>query len=147
MKRNGLLRCAKEPGRGRIFGILLPDLRMVLPLLGLVVLSGLTCNASEMASWYGEQHRGRLMANGQPFDPDKLTAASWFFELGAKVVVEHGGRRVVVVVTDRGPNRRLVREGRTVDLSQAAFAKLADPKVGLIPVKTRKLTEAGTNDP
>src|SRR6185436_14813375 len=39
------------------------------------------------ASWYGEAHRGRLMANGQRFDPDKLTAASWFYPLGTKVRV------------------------------------------------------------
>jgi rare lipoprotein A (peptidoglycan hydrolase) len=32
-----------------------------------------------IASWYGEQHQGRIMANGQPFDRRKLTAASWYF--------------------------------------------------------------------
>ena len=48
---------------------------------------------------------GRLMANGRPFNPDRLTAASWFFELGTKVVVTHYGRSVVVEITDRGPAR------------------------------------------
>lgn len=142
MKRNGPFRSSIEPETVRSSKIRLPDLRAGLKLLALVIFLSFTCEGSETASWYGEKHRGRLMANGQPFDPDRLTAASWFFDLGTKVVVEHGGRRVVVEVTDRGPNRRLVKEGRTLDLSQAAFAKLADPKLGLIAVRTQKLTVA-----
>ena len=39
------------------------------------------------ASWYGEDHRGKLMANGKRFDPDKPTAASWFYPLGTRVRV------------------------------------------------------------
>jgi len=74
------------------------------------------------------------MANGQPFDPDKLTAASWDYDLGTKVVVTRGDRSVVVEITDRGPARRLFREGRKIDLSEAAFAKLADTDEGLIEV-------------
>ena len=98
----------------------------------------LTCQAAERASWYGERHRGLLMANGKKFNPDRLTAASWFFDLGTKVVVKHGHRSVVVVITDRGPAHRLVMEGRTIDLSRAAFAKLAHPDLGLIDVTTRR---------
>ena len=46
-----------------------------------------------VASWYGESHRGRLMANGKRFNPDRLTAASWFYPLGTKVRVFHGKKR------------------------------------------------------
>jgi rare lipoprotein A len=92
------------------------------------------CRAADLASWYGEKHRGLLMANGQRFDPDKLTAASWFYELGTKVVVTHENRSVIVEITDRGPARLLVKAGRKIDLSRAAFAKLADPDLGLIDV-------------
>src|SRR5687768_8765427 len=73
------------------------------------------------ASWYGEAHRGRLMANGKRFNPDRLTAASWFYPLGTRVrVTLHspeliGGvqpsRIIVVTITDRGPAHRLVRDG------------------------------------
>src|SRR5256885_351299 len=42
---------------------------------------------THVASWYGEEHRGRLMANGKRFNPDKLTAASWFYPLGTTVRV------------------------------------------------------------
>ena len=91
-----------------------------------------------MASWYGESHRGRLMANGKPFDPDKLTAASWFYPLGSRVrVTLRAGvepRSVTVTITDRGPANDLVRDGRIIDLTHGAFKKLASPDLGLIPI-------------
>lgn len=95
------------------------------------------------ASWYGEKHRGLTMANGQPFDPGQFTAASWFYPLGTKVRVTHGDRTVVVTITDRGPAKRLVRQGRVIDLSHAAFAALADPELGLIDVS---VTEVARKD-
>ena len=107
-------------------------------LVALAMVLCLNCRAADHASWYGEEHRGLLMANGQRFDPDKLTAASWFFELGTKVVVTHEERSVVVEITDRGPAKRLFQEGRKIDLSRAAFAKLADPDLGLIDVTVRR---------
>ena len=93
---------------------------------------------ADQASWYGEDHRGRLMADGQRFNPDKLTAASWFYELGTRVLVTHGDRSVIVEITDRGPAKRLVSQGRIIDLSHAAFAKLAPPSLGVIDVTVRK---------
>jgi rare lipoprotein A len=104
----------------------------------LLVFSCLPCQAADQASWYGEKHRDLPMANGQLFNPDKLTAASWSFDLGTKVVVTHANRSVVVEITDRGPAKRLLKEGRKIDLSRAAFAKLADPDLGLIAVTTRR---------
>lgn len=98
----------------------------------------LNCQAVDRASWYGEEHRDLLMANGQRFNPDKLTAASWCFELGTKVAVTHANRTVVVEITDRGPAKRLFRDGRKIDLSRAAFAKLANPDLGLICVTVRR---------
>jgi len=96
------------------------------------------------ASWYGEDHRGRLMANGQRFDPDKLIAASWFYPLGTRVLVTlktdpnvlnpQPPRSVMVTITDRGPHSRLVRDGRIIDLSHGVFRRLADPDLGLIEV-------------
>jgi rare lipoprotein A len=85
------------------------------------------------ASWYGEQHQGRKMANGQRFDRHKLTAASWYFPLGTTLRVENvkNGASVVVTVTDRGPNLRL---HRMIDLSEAAAARLGYVEQGLTPV-------------
>lgn len=107
-------------------------------LAALFMVSCLTCQAADLASWYGEEHRGSLMANGQRFDPDRLTAASWFYDLGTKVIVTHENRSVVVEITDRGPAKMFLKEGRKIDLSRAAFAKLADPDLGLIDVTVRR---------
>ncbi|PWU16865.1 MAG: hypothetical protein C5B50_12565 [Verrucomicrobia bacterium] len=92
------------------------------------------------ASWYGEDHRGRLMANGKKFNPDRFTAASWFYPLGTRVRVTlqtagQPARSVRVTITDRGPAHELVREGRIIDLARAPFKRLAPPDLGLVPVK------------
>jgi peptidoglycan lytic transglycosylase len=86
-----------------------------------------------IASWYGKQHQGRKMANGQRFDRRKLTAASWDFPLGTviRVVNLENGAQVVVTITDRGPNHRL---HRILDLSEAAAEKLDYVDQGLTRV-------------
>ena len=95
------------------------------------------------ASWYGEEHRGKLMANGEPFDPDRLTAASWFYPLGTKVRVTLTSasgtmRSVTVTISDRGPERRLVLGGRVIDLARAAFERLARLQAGLVRVTVQR---------
>ena len=79
------------------------------------------------------------MANGRKFNPDKMTAASWFYPLGTRVRVtvsspNFGPRSVTVTVTDRGPAKRLVEKGRVIDLGRAAFQKIAHPDLGLVSV-------------
>lgn len=90
-----------------------------------------------LASFYGEEHRGRTMANGKPFDPDALTCASWRHPIGTKLEVRTKTDAVVVTVTDRGPNKRLRK--RVVDLSAAAFKRLAGLELGLVPVTIRRV--------
>lgn len=84
-----------------------------------------------VASWYGERFRGRTTACGEPYDPDGLTAAHRELPCGTRLRVQHGGRGVTVTVTDRGP----FVEGRFLDLSRAAFARLAPLDEGLIEVR------------
>ena len=108
-----------------------------MPRAGAAPLSGL-------ASWYGEDHRGKLMANGKRFNPDKFTAASWFYPLGTKVRVtltspSASQRSVLVTITDRGPAKELVRDGRIIDLSHAPFKRLAPPYLGLVAVAVQPL--------
>lgn len=79
------------------------------------------------------------MANGHKFDPDQMTAASWFYPLGTRLRVTVNTpnfelRSVTVTITDRGPARRFVRDGRVIDLAHAAFQKIARPELGLIAV-------------
>jgi len=95
--------------------------------------------ARGIASWYGEAHRGRLMANGKRFNPDKFTAASWLYPLGTKVRVTtneppQARRSIIVTITDRGPSRDLVRGGRIIDLGHEPFRWLAHPDLGLVEV-------------
>ena len=91
------------------------------------------------ASWYGEADRGKLMANGKKFNPDRLTAASWFYPLGTRVRVtihspDFEPRSVLVTITDRGPAKRFVQQGRVIDLGRAAFQRIAHPDLGLVEV-------------
>jgi rare lipoprotein A len=85
-----------------------------------------------IASWYGEEHRGHIRADGRPFDPDSLSAASWNYPLGTVLEVQHESRRVFVVVNDRGPARWV--SGVDIDLSRRAFEMLAPLSLGRIPV-------------
>ncbi len=101
------------------------------------------CHAADLVtSWYGEDHRGRPMANGRPFNPDRPTCASWFHPLGTRLEVRHARRRVVVTVTDRGPARRLLRTLQ-LDLSRAAFAALGNTDLGLLAVTVTPISAGG----
>jgi len=120
----------------------IPVWPLLLLVAGTISLAAGEPPSQSTASWYGEEHRGRLMANGKKFNPDKLTAASWFYPLGTRVQVTlnsaaEPSRSVIVTITDRGPSRDLVRKGRTIDLSHAAFRQLASPDLGLVAVRLR----------
>ena len=92
------------------------------------------------ASWYGEEHRGDIMANGKPFVPENSTCASWDYPLGTRLAVLYGVHSVVVTVTDRGPAKRLVKQGRRLDLSIGAWVRLrADPDKGILSVTIFRL--------
>jgi rare lipoprotein A len=115
---------------------------LALSFAGAAVPGAKAATSAGLASWYGEEHRGKLMANGQRFDPDKYTAASWYYPLGTKVCVSLVSgpawpRSVLVTITDRGPAMELVRDGRIIDLSHAPFKRLAPPGLGLVAVAVR----------
>jgi rare lipoprotein A len=86
-----------------------------------------------VASWYGRQHQGRKMANGQRFDRHRFSAACWWFPLGTviRVVNLENSKSVVVTITDRGPNHRL---NRVLDLAEAAAEQLDYLNRGLVRV-------------
>lgn len=99
------------------------------------------------ASWYSYQScrkegtNGRITASGKKFDENDYTAAMWDIPFGTKIKVTNrqSGASVVVMVTDRGPAKRLAKKGRIVDLSKTAFAKIADLTQGIIPVRIEYL--------
>ncbi len=79
-----------------------------------------------VASWYGEETRkkdgGHMTANGEKFDPDKLSAAHKYLPLPVHVRVTNleTKRSIVVRVNDRGP----FAHDRVIDLSAGAAKKL-----------------------
>lgn len=94
---------------------------------------------SGQASWYSRESPGinKRTANNEYFDDTEMTCAIWGvpFNQLIKVTNRHNGKSVVVRVNDRGPHFRYVRRGRIIDLTKAAFKKIANPKSGLIQVE------------
>ena len=89
-----------------------------------------------VASWEHHSFDGKLMANGQRYNPNALIAASWEFPLNSFVRVEdlHNHLSVVVEITDR-PNERF--RGKRIDLSPAAFEKLNSIALGVCAVSVQ----------
>jgi len=91
-----------------------------------------------IASWYSEDDPGILetTANMERFDDSMLTCAMWDLPFNTVLKVTNlENRKVIFVrVNDRGPARRLVRQGRIIDLTKAAFSRLSDLEHGLIRV-------------
>ena len=98
-----------------------------------------------IASYYADFFGGRKTANGTTFRQDRLTAASRDLPLGTMVTVtnEINGKSVDVKINDRGP----YVDGRVIDLSKSAAARIGMKKRGVAPVKvearpSRQPTEA-----
>ena len=96
-----------------------------------------------LASWYGNQHQGRLTASGERFDEHKLTAAHRTLPLDTKVKVTNleNGKSVEVKVNDRGP----YIPGRVLDLSTQAAKALGMEKEGLALVRIEVVPEQEAN--
>ncbi len=85
-----------------------------------------------IASWYGPAFAGRRTASGAPFRQQAFTAAHLWLPFSTLVRVTNlaNGRSVDVIVNDRGP----YREGRIIDLSEAAAEALGMIRSGLAKV-------------
>jgi rare lipoprotein A (peptidoglycan hydrolase) len=92
-----------------------------------------------VASYYSYECAYQPMANGKIFDPERRTCASWFYDFGTVLIVKslETGRSTEVVVTDRGPNKRLVKQGRIIDLSKRAFQDICRLERGLTRVSIK----------
>ena len=99
--------------------------------IGMLAMLSSSSQRTLTASWYGERYNGHKTASGEVFDAKKMTAASWDYPFGTKLRVWNGSRFVVVKVNDRGPAKSLLST-RQLDLSLAAFSRLADPAAGLL---------------
>lgn len=82
-----------------------------------------------LASFYGHGEKlNKYTSSGQVFNPKGYTAAHRTLPLGTKLAVEYKGRRIVVVVNDRGPAKYT---GRSLDLSYGAAHSLGMDKAGV----------------
>ncbi len=88
------------------------------------------------ASWYGANHAGKRMANGQPFDMYADTAAHRSLPMGTKLQLTNpaNGRTATVEVTDRGPFIR----GRNLDVSYGVARKLGMVEQGVAKLRMDK---------
>lgn len=94
--------------------------------------------AEGMASWYGDKFHGRKTASGERYNMYDMTAAHKTLPMGSIVKVTNlrNGRTVEVRINDRGP----FKEGRVIDLSKAAAAKLDIVGAGTERVRVQALS-------
>lgn len=86
-----------------------------------------------IASWYGAPYHNRRGSNGEVYDMHAMTAAHRTLPLGSIVRVTDLKTKAsaIVRITDRGP----FIEGRIIDLSQAAAAKIGMIERGTAQVR------------
>ena len=92
-----------------------------------------------VGSWYGDEFAGRLTANGEIFDPNKVSAAHKTLPMPSVVRVTNldNGKSLVVRVNDRGP----FVSGRIIDLSREAARLIGYKDSGIARVRVQILTE------
>ena len=90
-----------------------------------------------LASWYGRKFHGQKTSSGEVYDMFAMTAAHKTLPIPsyARVTSLKSGQSVVVRVNDRGP----FHEGRVIDLSYAAAAKLGIAGPGSGPVEVERV--------
>lgn len=93
--------------------------------------------AEGLASIYSNSLSGKKTANGEIYNPGKLTAAHRSLPFGTKVKVTNleNKREVTVRINDRGPYKR----GRIIDLSYVAARQLDMLKKGIVKVRIKAL--------
>jgi peptidoglycan lytic transglycosylase len=89
---------------------------------------------SGLASFYSKDYSGPT-ASGDPYDPKQFTAAHRTLPFGTLLTITDlsNGRRVTVVVNDRGP----FVDGRVLDLSRAAAKALQVGERGIAKVSAQ----------
>ena len=99
----------------------------------------LSYDETGIGSWYGDEFAGKLTANGEIFDPTKITAAHKTLPMPSVVRVTNldNGRSLVVRINDRGP----FVAGRIIDLSREAARLIGFKDAGIAKVRVQILTE------
>lgn len=97
---------------------------------------GSTTIETGKASYYGPGFHGKKTASGSIYDMHQLVAAHPTLPFGTVVrVTNHKNQRSVNVrIVDRGPVKRIVKQGVIIDLSVGAAQKLGFIRSGRTPV-------------
>ena len=90
-----------------------------------------------IASYYHDRFNGKVTANGERYDKNKLTCAHRFLPFGSMVEVKNlqNGKKVKVRINDRGA----FIEGRIIDLSKKAGKAIGILKQGITEVSVTVL--------
>jgi rare lipoprotein A (peptidoglycan hydrolase) len=83
---------------------------------------------SGKATLYSVAENGTGTSSGRPLNDNELTCAHRTLPFGTRVAVKHGGRQIIVVVTDRGP----YTSGRVIDLTLRGARLLGVDGVGSV---------------
>jgi rare lipoprotein A len=90
-----------------------------------------------VASYYARSFHGEETASGETFNQNELVAAHKTLPFGTRVKVTNldNGKQVTVRIVDRGP----FEQGRIIDLSRVAAARLDLLEDGVVSVKIEKV--------
>jgi rare lipoprotein A len=103
--------------------------------IGLILLLTplITIAQTGIASYYGEQHQGKLTASGKPFNMNALTAAHRTLPFGTKIKVTNlkNHKFVYVSINDRGP----FVKGRILDLSKRAAKEIGMNGITIVNIE------------
>ncbi len=115
-----------------------PDVYQVNGLTYVVLTSSSGYRTRGLASWYGTKFHSMRTSSGENYDMYALTAAHKTLPIPCYVKVRNleNGRVAIVKVNDRGP----FHDGRVIDLSYAAAAKLGLFPKGTAQVEIEALT-------
>jgi rare lipoprotein A len=90
-----------------------------------------------LASFYGKDFHGKVMASGARFDMNAMVAAHPSYSFGTLVRVTNlsNGRSLAVRILDRGPAAGPRAEGVIIDVSQGAARALGFVRAGRARVR------------
>lgn len=89
------------------------------------------------ASWYADFLAKQSTASGEPYEPNRFTAAHKTLPFDTKLLITRlsNGKSVTVTVNDRGP----YATGVDLDLSRSAFEALASTGTGITEVEFQQI--------
>lgn len=113
-------------------------MKKILTMIFMVLSVFMLSQQSGMATYYGKNYHGRKTASGEIFNMYGFTCASSSkYKFGTMLEITNisNGKSVIVKVNDRGKD--II--GNRIDLSQAAFDKIASLKTGVIKISIKVL--------